>query len=64
MALGVVLGLALTHSLRTDGIEQIAVPAGRIAVFLPSAGVVSVLALLWLAFRAGRLDVLRTVTTE
>ncbi len=64
VALGAVFGLALTHSLRTQGIEETAVPAGRIAVFLLLAGVVGVLAALWPARRAARLDVLRAVTTE
>lgn len=66
--LGIVLGLAfgvtLIRSLRTSGITELAIPAGGLVGFVVLAGIVGVLAAVWPARRAARLDVLTAVTTE
>jgi putative ABC transport system permease protein len=64
LALGSVFGLALTTSLRGQGIEVVSVPAGRMVLFLAAAALVGVLAAVWPARRAARLRVLDAIATE
>ena len=64
IVLGVVFGAAMQKALESEGVEVLAFPVGTlIATFLIS-GVVGVLAAVWPAFRAGRLNVLRAIATE
>jgi putative ABC transport system permease protein len=67
-ALGVVLGLgfgvALMYAVRDQGLEVISVPGGQLALFLGLALVIGVLAAVYPARRAARLDVLRAIATE
>lgn len=64
LVLGVGFAVALQRTLADQGIEVLDIPWGGLVLFLVVAGVVGVLAALWPAYRAGRLDVLRAVTTE
>jgi putative ABC transport system permease protein len=63
-ALGVGLGAALAQSLKGDGITQVAVPSGRIALYVLAAAVAGVLAAVWPARSAARVDVLRAVVAD
>ena len=54
----------LQRSQAGEGLEVLAVPWVQLVVFVLLAGVVGVLAALWPAHRAARLDVLRAITTE
>jgi putative ABC transport system permease protein len=67
-ALGVVLGLgfgvALMYAVRDQGLEVISVPGTQLVVFLALALVIGVLAAVFPARRAARLDVLRAIATE
>jgi putative ABC transport system permease protein len=67
--LGIVLGVFFgwaAGSLAGDRLEtyELVLPWGRMAVFLLLAGVVGVLAALWPARRAARLNMLRAITSE
>ena len=66
--LGVVLGLgfgvALMYAVRDQGLEVISVPVGQLVVFLVLSVVIGVLAAVFPARRAARLDVLRAIATE
>lgn len=64
VVLGLVFGVALQRALSGQGIQVLSVPVGRLVVFLVLAAVVGVLAAVWPARRAARLDVLRAITTE
>jgi putative ABC transport system permease protein len=64
VGLGIVFGIALQRSQAGEGLEVLAVPWIQLAIFVLLAGVVGVLAALWPAYRAARLDVLRAITTE
>jgi putative ABC transport system permease protein len=64
VGLGIVFGIALQRSQAGEGLEVLAVPWVQLAIFVLLAGVVGVLAALWPAHRAARLDVLRAITTE
>ena len=65
--LGVGLGIisvAIATLAAGEGLEVLAVPWVQLVVFVLLAGVVGVLAALWPAHRAAKLDVLRAITTE
>jgi putative ABC transport system permease protein len=64
VALGLVFGISLQRALAGQGIEILSVPWTQLLLFLVAAGLVGVLAAVWPARRAARLDVLRAITTE
>jgi putative ABC transport system permease protein len=65
---GVVLGIAVATSLQRtlmdQGITELAIPWLWLVVLVAVAGLVGVLAAVWPAFRAGRLSILRAISTE
>lgn len=63
LALGTVFGTSLTRALAGQGIEVLVVPGGRLLVFLAIAAVIGVLAAVWPARRAARLQVLQAIAT-
>jgi len=64
MLLGTGFGIALMRAVRDEGLEVIAVPYGQMALFLVLSVLVGVLAAVFPARRAARLDVLRAIATE
>jgi putative ABC transport system permease protein len=64
LAVGLTLGVALQRGLQDEGITELSVPVGSLIGFLVAAAVVGVVAALWPARRAARVDVLRAITTE
>ncbi len=64
LVLGVAFGAALQRALVKDGITVLAVPWSLLVVVLLTSGLVGVLAALWPASRAARLDVLQAIATE
>ena len=64
VGLGLVFGVALQRSQADSGIEVLSVPFSQLLIFVVLAGLVGVLAAVWPARRAARLDVLRAITTE
>ena len=64
VALGLVFGIALQRSQADAGIDVLSIPGGQLVIFVALAGLVGVLAAVWPARRAARLDVLRAVTTD
>jgi putative ABC transport system permease protein len=64
VALGLVFGVALQRSQADSGIEVLSVPFAQLLMFVVLAALVGVLAAVWPARRAARLDVLRAITTE
>jgi putative ABC transport system permease protein len=62
--MGLVFGIALMYSLRDEGLEVISVPGGQLAIFLLLSLVIGVLAAVFPARRAARLDVLKAIATE
>ncbi|MFN8076470.1 MAG: ABC transporter permease [Kineosporiaceae bacterium] len=63
LALGLGAGIALQHGLRGD-IDTLSIPWGRILVVLAASAVTGVVAALWPAIRAVRLNVLRAIATD
>jgi putative ABC transport system permease protein len=64
IVIGVVFATAFQRILADQGITVLSIPWATLVVFLVLAAIVGWLAALWPAFRAGRVDVLRAVTTE
>jgi len=64
VGLGLVFGVALQRSQADSGIAVLSVPYFQLFVFVVLAGLVGVLAAVWPARRAARLDVLRAITTD
>ncbi|MGY1659668.1 ABC transporter permease [Geodermatophilus sp. SYSU D00705] len=59
--LGLAFGAALTRGLAGEGLSVVAVPGGRLAVYVLAAALAGVLAAVGPARRAARVDVLRAV---
>jgi len=64
VVLGLVFGVSLVGTLASTGIKEMAIPGGNVVVFVVVAGLVGVLAAIWPARRAARLDVLQAIATE
>ncbi|MEO5680882.1 MAG: FtsX-like permease family protein [Acidimicrobiales bacterium] len=64
LAVGVALGAAFVRSLADDGIDKLGLPVGQLLAALVFAGLAGVLAALYPASKAARMDVLRAVTVE
>ena len=64
VVLGVCFGVAMMYAVRDQGLEVISLPWGQLGVFLAASVVVGVLAAVFPARRAGRLDILRAIATE
>lgn len=63
-AIGLVWGWAFTAALETQGISEVSIPVGQLAVFVVLSMVAGVVAALVPAWRAGRLDVLGAIATD
>lgn len=50
--------------LADDGIDVLSVPFGQLALYVVAAAVLGVVAAIWPARRAARMDVLCAITTE
>lgn len=64
VALGVVFGLALVRAAADSGLDELAVPVGQLIGYLVAAVLVGVLAALWPARRAAKLNVLKAIATD
>ncbi len=64
IAIGILLGWAVSLALREEGLSKFTLPWVALIVVLVLAVVVGVLAAIWPAYRAAKVDVLRAVTTE
>ena len=64
LVIGVAFGAALQRSLVEQGITVLGIPWLVLAIVLLASVVVGVLAAVWPARRAARLDVLAAVSTE
>ena len=64
IGLGLIFGVSIQRALSNQGVSVLSVPAVQLAVFVVLAALVGVLAAVWPARRAARMDVLRAITTE
>ena len=64
VGLGLVFGVSIQRAAADEGISVLSVPAGQLVVFVVLSALVGVLAAVWPARRAARLDVLRAITAD
>jgi putative ABC transport system permease protein len=64
VVLGVVFGVGLMSALADQGLDVLRVPSAQLAAFVVASGLVGILAAVWPARRAARLNVLTAITTE
>lgn len=64
IGLGVISGVAIQRALVEDGITELVIPWASLVGFLVASAVVGVLAALWPAYRAGRLNILDAISSE
>jgi putative ABC transport system permease protein len=64
IGLGLFFGVSIQRAVADQGGSVLSVPALQLAVFVVLAALVGVLAAVWPARRAARMDVLRAITTE
>jgi putative ABC transport system permease protein len=64
VALGLLYGALLQRVLEPEGFSVLAVPVGQLVAFVVLAGVGGVVAAVWPAWRASRLNMLRAIATE
>lgn len=64
IGLGLIFGVSLQRAASGEGLDVLSIPWPAIAVFIVVSVVVGVLAAIWPARRAARLDVLRAITSE
>jgi putative ABC transport system permease protein len=64
VALGTVFGIALVKALEDQGLSDLAIPWPLLVTFVVVSGILGILAALFPAFRASRLNVLRAITVE
>jgi putative ABC transport system permease protein len=64
LGMGLAFGLTLMSALEDEGLTEVVVPWPTLAAFVVAAALVGVLAALFPARRAAKLDVLRAITTE
>lgn len=62
--LGVGLGAALVDSLQDYGFERVVIPWGWIVIYTISSMVAGVVAAIWPAYRASRLDILKAIAAD
>ncbi len=64
LALGLAFGAALRRSLASDGFTTLSIPVGQLLGYLVGAALIGMLAAVWPAWRAARLNVLNAIATE
>jgi putative ABC transport system permease protein len=63
-AIGVLFGWAMQGALASLGVDRLRVPFGSLALYLVAAGLAGVIAAIWPARRAARLNVLEAIAYE
>jgi putative ABC transport system permease protein len=64
IAIGFLFGFALQQSLVSQGVTQLAIPGGQLIFYVIFAGLAGVIAAIWPARRAARLNVLEAISYE
>jgi putative ABC transport system permease protein len=62
--LGVAFGAALRRSLESDGFSTLSIPVAQLVAYLAGAALIGVVAAVWPAWRASRLNVLNAIAFE
>jgi putative ABC transport system permease protein len=62
--MGIAFGVAMQRAIADQGLDVLEIPWLQLAIFVALAAIVGVLAAVFPARRAAKLDVLRAITTE
>jgi putative ABC transport system permease protein len=61
---GVLFGWALQRAMAEEGVRVLSIPFGQLALYAAAAALIGVIAAIWPARRAARMDVLRAITRD
>lgn len=64
IGIGITFGAGIQQGLADDGLDVLDIPMGTLVLYVVLAALIGVLAALWPAWRAGRMDVLKAIATE
>jgi putative ABC transport system permease protein len=64
LVIGVLFGWAMQQALASSGITELSVPFGQLLAYMVIAGLLGIVAAIWPARRAARLDVLQAISYE
>jgi putative ABC transport system permease protein len=64
ISIGVVFGVAIQRAVSDEGLNVLSVPVPTLALYLALSAVIGVIAAVWPAWRAARLDVLKAIAFE
>jgi putative ABC transport system permease protein len=64
VVIGVLFGIAMQRALKGVGVTKLAIPVGQLVVYMVIAGLAGVVAAIWPARRASRLNVLEAISYE
>jgi putative ABC transport system permease protein len=64
LVIGVFFGWAMVQALKDQGISSLSIPGGQLVIYVVLAGLAGVVAAIWPARRAAKLNVLEAITTE
>jgi putative ABC transport system permease protein len=64
IAIGVVFGIAIQHAVSDQGLDVLSVPVPTLVMYVVLSAVIGVLAAVWPAWRASRLDILKAIAFE
>ncbi|MGH8837275.1 MAG: ABC transporter permease, partial [Actinomycetes bacterium] len=64
LVLGVGFGVAIQQAVDEDVFDVLSIPWGQLVLFVVIAALIGVLAAVWPAHRAAKLDVMQAITTE
>jgi hypothetical protein len=64
LGLGTVFGIAIQHAMAGQGMRVLAIPYDRLGLYLIAAVLIGVVAAIWPARRAARMDILRAIISE
>jgi putative ABC transport system permease protein len=64
LAVGILFGWAMQRALSDVGIDRLAIPVGQLVFMLIVAALIGVVAAIWPARRAAKLNVLEAITYE
>jgi putative ABC transport system permease protein len=64
VVIGVCFGIALQQALANQGVTELVIPVGSLTIYVIFAALAGVLAAIWPARRAAKLDVLQSIAYE
>jgi putative ABC transport system permease protein len=64
LAIGIAFGWALQQALKSEGVSEFTIPVGQLVAYVVVAALIGVVAAIWPARRAAKLNVLQAIAYE